>query len=90
VLRLKSPYRDATTPIVMSPLEFMQRLAALVLRPRLHPATWQLFTNNPTRLTAQRHRDTVSLPEVGISIFCVPIKSSTGTLSASLRPPTKL
>jgi hypothetical protein len=24
-----------------------------------HPATWQLFTNNPTRLTAQQHRDTV-------------------------------
>ena len=30
VLQLKSPYRDGTTHIVMSPLEFMQRLAALV------------------------------------------------------------
>jgi hypothetical protein len=29
-------HRDGTTPIVMSPLEFMQRLAALVPRPRLH------------------------------------------------------
>ena len=28
-------YRDGTTHIVMSPLEFMQRLAALVPRPRL-------------------------------------------------------
>jgi hypothetical protein len=36
VLTLKTPYRDGTTPIVMSPLEFMQRLAALVPRPRLH------------------------------------------------------
>ena len=36
MLRLKSPYRDGTTHIVMSPLEFMQRLAALVPRPRLH------------------------------------------------------
>ena len=27
---------DGTTHIVMSPLEFMQRLAALVPRPRLH------------------------------------------------------
>jgi hypothetical protein len=35
VLQLKSPYRDGTTHIVMSPLEFMQRLAALVPRPRL-------------------------------------------------------
>ena len=36
VLRLKSAYKDGTTHIVMSPLEFMQRLAALVPRPRLH------------------------------------------------------
>jgi Putative transposase len=38
VLKLKTPWRDGTTHLVMSPLEFMQRLAALVLvpRPRLH------------------------------------------------------
>ena len=36
VLQLKSPYRNGTTHIVMSPLEFLQRLAALVPRPRLH------------------------------------------------------
>ena len=51
VLRLKTPYHDGTTHIVMEsqgqgvallgalrtePLEFMQRLAALVPRPRLH------------------------------------------------------
>ncbi len=36
VLQLKSPYQDGTTPTVMSPLEFMQRLAALVPRPRLN------------------------------------------------------
>jgi hypothetical protein len=36
VLQLKSPWRDGTTHIRMSPLEFMQRLAALVPRPRLH------------------------------------------------------
>jgi hypothetical protein len=36
VLTLKTPYREGTTPIVMEPLEFMQRLAALVPRPRLH------------------------------------------------------
>jgi hypothetical protein len=33
---LKTPYRDGTTQIIMEPLEFMQRLAALVPRPRLH------------------------------------------------------
>jgi hypothetical protein len=36
VLQLKSPYRNGSTHIVMSPQEFMQRLAALVPRPRLH------------------------------------------------------
>jgi len=35
VLRVKTPWRDGTTHIVMTPLEFMQRLAALVPRPRL-------------------------------------------------------
>ncbi len=36
VLKLKSPWRDGTSHLVMSPLQFMQRLAALVQRPRLH------------------------------------------------------
>ena len=36
VLQLKTPYRDGTTHLVMAPLEFLQRLAALVPRPRLH------------------------------------------------------
>ena len=36
VLELKTPWRDGTTHLVMSPLKFMQRLAALVPRPRLH------------------------------------------------------
>ena len=36
VLKLMMPYRDGTSNIVMSPLEFMQRPAALVPRPRLH------------------------------------------------------
>lgn len=35
-LKLKTPWRDGTTHLVMSPLEFMLRLAALVPRPRLH------------------------------------------------------
>ena len=30
------PWRDGTTHLRMTPLEFMQRLAALVPRPRLH------------------------------------------------------
>jgi hypothetical protein len=38
-LKLKTPWRDGTTHLVMSPLQFMQRLAALVPRPRLHLPT---------------------------------------------------
>ena len=33
--KLKTPWRDGTTHLVMSPLEVMQRLAALMPRPRL-------------------------------------------------------
>jgi len=36
VLKLKTPWRDGTTHLVTSPLEFMQWLAALVPRPRRH------------------------------------------------------
>ena len=36
MLKLKTPWRDGTTHLVMSQLEFMQGLAALVPRPRLH------------------------------------------------------
>jgi len=34
--QLKTPYRDGTTHIVMEPLDFMARLAALVPPPRMH------------------------------------------------------
>lgn len=33
---LKTPYRDGTTHIVIEPLDFMARLAALVPPPRMH------------------------------------------------------
>jgi len=36
VLKLKTPWRYGTTHLVMSPPESMQRLAAVVPRPRLH------------------------------------------------------
>jgi len=34
-LKLKTPWRDGTTHLIMSPLELMQRLASLVPRPSL-------------------------------------------------------
>jgi len=36
VLKLKTVWHDGTTHLVLSPLQFMPRLAALVPRPRLH------------------------------------------------------
>ena len=33
LLKLKTPWRDGTTHLLMSSLGFMQRLAALVLQP---------------------------------------------------------
>ena len=47
VLQLKSAFKDGTSHIVMSPLEFMQRLAALVPPPAL--------TSNPVRQAQGRH-----------------------------------
>ena len=35
VLKLKTPWRDGSTHLMMLPLEFMQRLAALVLQQQL-------------------------------------------------------
>ena len=37
VPKLKTAWRDGTSHHVMTPMEFMQRVAALVPRPRLHP-----------------------------------------------------
>jgi hypothetical protein len=36
VVKLKTPRHDGSTHLVMSPLKFMQRLGALVPRPRSH------------------------------------------------------
>jgi hypothetical protein len=33
---LKTPYRDGTTRVVLEPLDFIARLAALVPKPRVH------------------------------------------------------
>jgi hypothetical protein len=42
-LRLKTPWRDGTTPLFMSPLEFMQQPAALGQRVDLNMPTLRAF-----------------------------------------------
>ncbi len=51
VLKLKTVFCDGTTHLMMSPLEFMQRLAALVLRSRLHLIR---FRGAPARMSWPR------------------------------------
>ena len=53
VLRLKTAWRDGTTHLAMSPLEFMQRLAALVPRPRLHLIRFHVVLAPNAKLRAQ-------------------------------------
>jgi len=64
VLKLKTPGRDGITHLVMLPLEFMQRLAALVPRPRLHLIRFHgdslRNTDGPTAVT--RRGETITSP----------------------------
>ena len=53
VLELKTAWRDGTTHLVMSPLVFLQRLAALVPRPRLHLIRFHGVVAPNARLRAQ-------------------------------------
>jgi hypothetical protein len=52
-LKLKTTWRDGTTHLVMSPKEFMQRLAAPVPRPRLHLIRFHGVLAPNARLRAQ-------------------------------------
>ena len=60
VLKLKTPWRDGTTHLVMSPLEFMQRLATAVstlcgpaLRPTARPPRERLLSADQFRQAAR-------------------------------------
>lgn len=51
--RLKTPYRDGTTHIVLEPLDFIARLAALVPPPRMHLTRFHgVFAANATMRAA--------------------------------------
>ena len=69
VLKLKSPYRDGTTHLVMEPLEFLQRLAALVPRPRLNLIRYHgvLAPNAKLRALVVPNEKTPVTPEPGES-----------------------
>ena len=89
VLQLKSPYHDGTTHVVMSPLEFMQRLAALVPRPRLHLIRFHGVLAPEARpqggaCLARRGRSAKLRPEI---IPNVPVNANTPSADHAEVPP---
>jgi hypothetical protein len=66
-LNLQTPWRDGTTHLVMSPLEFMQRLAALVPRARLE-RQW-LFRGDKSRRSDDCVRSATAARRLGFTAF---------------------
>jgi len=52
---LKTPYRDGTTHVVFEPLDFIARLAALVLTPRVNRTRFH-GASRPTANTVPAYR----------------------------------
>ena len=78
VLKLKTPWRDGTTHLVMSALEFMQRLAALVPRPRLHLIRFGV------RITSLREVSGPPLREHGVLAPNAKLRALVGAFTMSL------
>ncbi len=84
-LKLEAPWREGTTHLVMSPLEFMQRLATMVPRPPL-PSRMTgsrlsvLAVSCPGWLDTVRPRngEAVGCPAVTISVTFVPLPRAHG------------
>jgi hypothetical protein len=53
ILKLKTPWRNGTTHIVLTPMEFMQRLAALAPGRRLHPIRFHRVLAPNTKLRSK-------------------------------------
>jgi hypothetical protein len=73
VLQLKTAYRNGTTHSVMSPLEFMQRPAALVPRPRLTTKSIQVAGSRiclalicPNRVLSRPYGDSDKPPGLAV------------------------
>ncbi len=90
LLKLKTPWRDGTTHLVMSALEIMQRLAALVVPAGSDKAAGDVHAQHPEKLAelvatwwtqAGRSRHTLPAPD-GVPIG-VPIRSRDHALTAA-------
>lgn len=64
VIALKTPYHDGTTHVVLSPMEFMGRLAALVPRPRVNLTRFHgVFSPNSKLLECVVPKKPIEEPE---------------------------
>lgn len=79
VYTLKKPYTDGTTHIVMTPLELMERLAAIVPRPRVHLTRFSgVFAPHykyRSLVVPQQKASSVPVPEEGVDNTGIPPKS---------------
>jgi len=80
VLKLKTPWHDGTTHLVMSPLEFMQRLAALVPRPRLRLIRFHGVLAPSAKLRGHGHRVKCRTPLPPLP-YAAPTRSGKGRLN---------
>ena len=84
MLKLKTAWRDGTSHHVMTPMEFMQRLAALVPRPRLHLICFHgvLAPNATLRKAAVPVPPTASAPAPAHAGDCadLPVGSAKGRM----------
>ena len=66
ILTLKTPWRDGTSHLKFTPVEFLQRLAALVPRPRLHLTHFHGVLAPNARLRREVLPQTAADPESGM------------------------
>ena len=74
---LKNPWSDGTTHLVLSPLELIEKLAALVPPPRLNLVRYHgLRPNPPKRRNPRQNRTPLPLAQVGRTPFILPIRGA--------------
>ena len=75
VIALKTPYDDGTTHVVLSPMEFMGRLAALVPRPRVNLTRFHgVFSPNSKlreHVVPQNRSPPSDLTDQSTTLFCI-------------------
>jgi hypothetical protein len=72
VYRYKRPYRDSSTHVVLEPMDFMARLAALISRPRLNLTRFHSARTAGTHVRGARY---------GVMIGVIGLRGTFGSLA---------